>query len=123
MRLLLDESVPRRLKKSLPNHTVQTTVEMGWGGIKNGELLRRAASVFDAFITVDKNLPYQQIPCHIADRSYRTSRVVERIARASFAGVAARRNTRTSTSSNARACRGITMRWTGRRVKRGGASR
>ena len=60
MRLLLDESVPRRLKKSLPNHTVQTAVEMGWGGIKNGELLQRAASEFDAFITVDKKLPYQQ---------------------------------------------------------------
>ena len=33
---------------------------MGWGGIKNGALLALAASEFDAFITVDKNLPYQQ---------------------------------------------------------------
>jgi len=33
---------------------------MGWGGLKNGELLRLASSEFDAFITVDKNLPYQQ---------------------------------------------------------------
>ena len=34
MRLLLDESVPRRLRRALPNHEVKTVVEMGWGGIK-----------------------------------------------------------------------------------------
>jgi hypothetical protein len=33
---------------------------MGWSGIKNGELLQLAAGEFDAFITVDKNLRYQQ---------------------------------------------------------------
>ena len=33
---------------------------MGWSGVKNGELLALAAFEFDAFITVDKNLPYQQ---------------------------------------------------------------
>ena len=60
MRLLLDESVPSRLRRSLPNHDVKTVVEMGWGGIMNGELLALAASNFDAFVTVDKNLPYQQ---------------------------------------------------------------
>jgi predicted nuclease of predicted toxin-antitoxin system len=60
MRLLLDESVPRRLKQALPNHQVRTVVEMGWGGVKNGELLHLAAAEFDAFITVDKNLPHQQ---------------------------------------------------------------
>lgn len=60
MRLLLDESVPRRLRRALPNHEVKTVVEMGWGGIKNGNLLAIAAASFDAFITVDKNLPYQQ---------------------------------------------------------------
>jgi hypothetical protein len=60
MRLLLDESVPRRLRNALPAHTVRTAVEMGWGGIKNGALLALAAPEFDAFITVDKNLPYQQ---------------------------------------------------------------
>ena len=60
MRLLLDESVPGRLRRALPNHEVKTVVEMGWGGIKNGELLTLAASSFDAFITVDKNPPYQQ---------------------------------------------------------------
>ncbi|WP_372716002.1 DUF5615 family PIN-like protein [Immundisolibacter sp.] len=60
MRLLLDESVPRRLRKHLPLHDVKTVVEMGWGGVKNGALLVLAGRGFDAFITVDKNLPYQQ---------------------------------------------------------------
>ena len=60
MRLLLDESVPARLRRSLTTHQVKTVVEMGWSGIKNGELLALAAVDFDAFITVDKNLPHQQ---------------------------------------------------------------
>jgi predicted nuclease of predicted toxin-antitoxin system len=60
MRLLLDESVPSRLRRSLPGHVVRTVVEMGWSGEKNGKLLALAASEFDAFITVDKNLAYQQ---------------------------------------------------------------
>lgn len=60
MRLLLDESVPYRLRRSLPAHSIKTVVEMGWSGVKNGALLTLAAAEFDAFITVDRNLPYQQ---------------------------------------------------------------
>ena len=60
MRLLLDESVPAKLRRSLPNHEVRTVVEMGWSGVKNGKLLALAANQFEAFVTVDKNLPYQQ---------------------------------------------------------------
>ena len=33
---------------------------MGWSGIKNGELLDRAAAGFDVFVTVDRNLSFQQ---------------------------------------------------------------
>jgi hypothetical protein len=33
---------------------------MGWSGMKNGALLALAAAEFEAFITVDRNLPYQQ---------------------------------------------------------------
>lgn len=65
MRLLLDESVPVRLRRSLPSHAVKTVVEMGWGGIKNGALLVLAAKEFDAFLTVDKNLSYQQNVAHL----------------------------------------------------------
>jgi predicted nuclease of predicted toxin-antitoxin system len=60
MRLLLDECVPTRLRKSLTPHTVSTVFLEGWSGIKNGKLLNMAAERFDALITVDKNLPYQQ---------------------------------------------------------------
>ena len=60
MRLLLDECVPARLRKALPLHQVSTVVIEGWSGVKNGKLLTLAAGSFDAFVTVDKNLPYQQ---------------------------------------------------------------
>ena len=60
MRLLLDECVPARLRRALPSHEVSTVIIEGWSGIKNGRLLALAAQRFDAFITVDKNLPYQQ---------------------------------------------------------------
>jgi hypothetical protein len=60
MRLLLDESVPARLRRSLTSHSVKTVVEIGWSGLKNGALLALAAGEFDALLTVDKNLPYQR---------------------------------------------------------------
>jgi len=43
-----------------PLFSAATVVEMGWSGVKNGKLLALAAGEFDAFITVDKSLPYQQ---------------------------------------------------------------
>ena len=60
MRLLLDECVPRALRNDVPGHEVKTVAEVGWAGVMNGELLRRAAAEFDLLITVDRNLEYQQ---------------------------------------------------------------
>jgi predicted nuclease of predicted toxin-antitoxin system len=61
MRVLLDECLPRRLRREWPDHEVQTVTEMGWSGKKNGELLRLMASQrFDVFVTVDRNLRHQQ---------------------------------------------------------------
>lgn len=60
MKLLIDECLPRKLKASFPNDMVWTVPEMGWGGKKNGELLRLMADEFDVFITIDGNLHYQQ---------------------------------------------------------------
>lgn len=61
MRILLDECVPRRLRRDLPGHDVRTVAEMGWSGKKNGELLRSmAADGFDVLVTVDQNLQHQQ---------------------------------------------------------------
>ena len=60
MRLLLDECVDRRLARDITGHDVSTVIELGWSGIRNGALLQRAAGRFDAFVTVDRNLAFQQ---------------------------------------------------------------
>lgn len=60
MRILLDESMPRRLALELAGHQVSTVAKCGWGGIKNGELLALASGSFDVFVTGDQNLQYQQ---------------------------------------------------------------
>ena len=60
MKVLLDACVPRPLRKFLPDHTVQTAQEMGWGRLKNGALLQAVEPEFDAFLTSDQNLKYQQ---------------------------------------------------------------
>src|SRR3954466_5346383 len=60
MRALLDECVPRKLKRELAGHEVVTVTEHGWSGVKNGKLLALAEAEFDVFLTVDQNLKYQQ---------------------------------------------------------------
>ncbi|MDT7604293.1 MAG: hypothetical protein QOF61_2290, partial [Acidobacteriota bacterium] len=60
MRVLLDECVPRKLRRELPEHEVLTVTERGWSGVKNGKLLALAESEFDVFLTVDQNLKFQQ---------------------------------------------------------------
>ena len=60
-RVLLDENVDRQLKPLFDaDLDVSTVQERGWDGLKNGELLRTAATEFDVFVTMDRNLPYQQ---------------------------------------------------------------
>jgi hypothetical protein len=62
MRVLLDESLPRKLKTDFgEDYEVKTVRDMGWLGKKNGELMKLIQeNKFDFFITVDKNLRYQQ---------------------------------------------------------------
>jgi predicted nuclease of predicted toxin-antitoxin system len=60
MRILLDESLPRRLCKQIADHSVKTVAEMGWSAVDNGELLRRAADHFEVFVTADQNLQFQR---------------------------------------------------------------
>jgi hypothetical protein len=60
MRVLLDECMPRRLKRLLTGHDVQTVPEAGWSGEKNGALLTLAEGAFDVLVTVDQNLEHQQ---------------------------------------------------------------
>jgi hypothetical protein len=66
MKILLDECTPRTVKKRLPERDISTVQEMGWSGIKNGELLTAMEGWFDVFITTDKNLRHQQ---NLANRS------------------------------------------------------
>lgn len=67
MRVLLDENIDRLLKPLFaPEFEVLTVRERGWSGMANGKLLRSAEQEFDAFVTMDKNLEYQQ-SVHLLD--------------------------------------------------------
>jgi hypothetical protein len=60
MKLLLDESLPRDLRLHLPGHEGGTVPERGWVSKSNGELLQLASPEFDALLTADQNLEFQQ---------------------------------------------------------------
>ena len=60
MKVLLDECAPQKLVRLLTGHAFVTATERGWGGFKNGRLLALAEPEFDAFLTCDRNLQYQQ---------------------------------------------------------------
>lgn len=61
MRLLLDENLPKRLKQDFKEHEIYTSVDKGWNGVTNGKLLELLIqNNFDALLTFDKNLQYQQ---------------------------------------------------------------
>lgn len=61
MRLLLDECVPRPLKRDLTGHDVQHVVDLGWSSRRNGELLKlMVAERFEALLTVDQHIEFQQ---------------------------------------------------------------
>ena len=60
MKVFVDECVDWRLALDIAGHEVKTAREMGWLTIKNGELLALAANEFDVFVTVDRNLSFQQ---------------------------------------------------------------
>jgi hypothetical protein len=61
MRLIFDENLPVDLAQSFePPHDADHVEELGWKGIKNGDLLGRISGNYDAFLTGDTNLPHQQ---------------------------------------------------------------
>lgn len=60
MKILLDECIDRKLAREFPGYEVKTVPQMGWAGVKNGQLLALAEAEFDVFITVDRNLSFQQ---------------------------------------------------------------
>jgi hypothetical protein len=60
VKVFLDECVDWRLSRELTGHEVKTARQMQWTTIQNGELLSLAAEHFDVFVTVDRNLSFQQ---------------------------------------------------------------
>ena len=60
MKVFVDECVDWRLSREIAGHEVRTARQMGWSTIKNGELLALATRAFDVFVTVDRNLSFQQ---------------------------------------------------------------
>ncbi len=60
MKVFLDECVDWRLARDIVGHDVKTARQMGWTTVKNGALLTLALQHFDVFVTVDRNLSFQQ---------------------------------------------------------------
>lgn len=60
MKVLLDECLPKKLKREVVADEVKTVPEVGWASKKNGELLRLAQLDFDVLLTNDQNLEHQQ---------------------------------------------------------------
>ena len=60
MRILIDECLNWRLTRALSGHYSVSVQKMGWGGLKNGELLALAEKEFDVFLTGGRNLSLQQ---------------------------------------------------------------
>jgi hypothetical protein len=81
VRVLLDECVDWRLLRDIVGHDVKTARQMGWSTIKNGELLALAAKRFDVFVTVDRNLSFQQnlvaVPLAVIVLRARTNRLAD----------------------------------------------
>jgi hypothetical protein len=59
-RVLLDENLPRKLRRDLPDFAIRTVQEEGWTSFSNGELLGRAQDRFDVLLTADRRLQFQQ---------------------------------------------------------------
>jgi hypothetical protein len=60
VKVLLDECVDRRLARDIVGHDVRTARQMSWTAVSDRELLELASGEFDVFVTVDRNLSFQQ---------------------------------------------------------------
>ena len=64
MRVLFDHNLPHKLRTSLgklSKHEIITASYMGWGDLKNGELLRTAEETgIEVFVTGDRSLRHEQ---------------------------------------------------------------
>jgi len=60
VKVLLDECIHRPLARDSAEHDAKTVPQIGWAGIKKGDLLELAEKQFEVFVTVDRNLSFQQ---------------------------------------------------------------
>ncbi len=60
MKVFIDECIDWRLSRDIVGHEVRTARQMGWSEVKNGRLLALVEESFDVFVTVDRNLSFQQ---------------------------------------------------------------
>ncbi len=61
MKILFDQGIPVPLRRELPDHSIHTAYELGWGRLANGELLAAAEKAgFEVLVTTDENIQYQQ---------------------------------------------------------------
>ena len=80
MRLLLDENLDWRLRRDLLDHQVESVPLIGWAGIENGELLRKAVEAgFDVLVTMDSNMVHQQNHRAVCNRGRRATSAVQSI--------------------------------------------
>jgi predicted nuclease of predicted toxin-antitoxin system len=81
MRILVDENFPADFATLLVGHDTSNVHSQGWAGIKNGELLRRAHGLCEVFVTLDRNLEFQQnirvLPFGIVVVRSRSNRIVD----------------------------------------------
>jgi hypothetical protein len=81
VKVFLDECIDWRLSRDIAGHEVKTARQMGWTAIKNGDLLDLASKHFDVFVTVDRNLSFQQnlttLPIAVIVIQARTNRLVD----------------------------------------------
>jgi hypothetical protein len=80
VKLLLDENIPHKLRAHLGSHETMTVAYMGWGSLKNGELLKAAEDAgFEVFVTGDRSLEYEQnMRMGVSDGSSRVARGLRR---------------------------------------------
>jgi hypothetical protein len=60
VRVLFDEHLPVDLAETLRGHRIDTVVGRGWAGIRNGDLLQRMRGEYDALLTMDRSIEFQQ---------------------------------------------------------------
>ena len=61
MRVLIDEQLNWRIARVFSDvHEVFSVRDMGWTGMRNGDLLKAAEQEFDVVVTMDRNMEHQQ---------------------------------------------------------------